>query len=399
MPLVVPFRAMRFDPQVVGPLESVTAPPYDVINEERRRELLTASRWSVVHLDLADGHHDPDHAESRYARAASLLDRWLDEGAVRVEGRPAYWAYEMAGDSIRIRGVICALELEPWGSGVLPHERTMPGPIHDRLALLRALRTHLSPVYGTVAGPVEPLEELLEQTAATSPDGEVTDPDGVRHRTWRLTDDVPIDEWLADLPLLIADGHHRYETALRYRDERRGADGPGSWDRVLTLVVDAGVQDVPVLPFHRVLATGPLPADGDEVSDPLIALAALDDADVAAVAVCRSGDQMQVRVLRMSGEPPSVRALHAIYLARVEPASIAYTPEAAAAVEEVRAGRASAAYLLPPTTPDAVRAVVADGHRLPAKSTLFWPKPRTGMVMMHLDPDEAGLTTPEAKPV
>lgn len=384
VPLVAPFRALRFDPDVVGALSSVTAPPYDVINEDRRRELLAASRWSVVHLDLADGHDDPDHHASRYARASVLLDAWLDEGAVRLDDRPAYWAYEMARDPLTIRGVIGAMDLEPWGGSVLPHERTMPGPIRDRLELVRALRTHLAPVYGTVAGPVAPLRELLDDVAGTPPEGEVVDAEDVRHRFWRLDGEVPIGDWLSSHPLLVADGHHRYETALRYREECDAADGPGNWDRVLTLVVDAGVQEVPVLPFHRVLTDGEAPRGGTPVADPLRALAGLEDRDVATVVVGRTASGLDARVLRLSGPPPSVRALHEASLADVPADAIVYTPHAADAVEAVAEERASVAYLLPPTTPEAVRGVAARGKRLPAKSTLFWPKPLTGIVMMRL---------------
>lgn len=388
MPLVAPFRALRFDPAVVGSLGSVTAPPYDVVDERRRRELLAGSPWSVVHLDLADGHDDPGHHESRYARAASLLQEWRRAGAVRADPDPAYWAYEMTRPPITVRGVICAMALEPWGTGVVPHERTMPGPIHDRLALLRALRTHLSPIYGIVDGPVEPLRSLLDEVAVSEPAAAVDDPDGVRHALWPIDPDVPIAGWLADHALLIADGHHRYETALRYREERRRLDGPGSWDRVLTLVVDAAAQEVPVLPFHRVVTTRAAGFEGEPVSDALEAQATLRDEEVSAVLVTRRNDGIEARVVRLAGSPPTVRALHETALGTIPADDIAYTSDAADAVWRVERGHAGFAVLLPPTSPAAIRSVVAAGDRLPPKSTLFWPKPRTGIVMMGLDEGE-----------
>lgn len=388
MPLVAPFRALRFDPAVVGSLASVTAPPYDVVDERRRQELLASSPWSVVHLDLADGHDDPGHHESRYARAASLLQDWRRAGAVVADAGPAYWAYEMTRPPVTVRGVICAMALEPWGARVLPHERTLPGPIHDRLALLRALRTHLSPIYGIVDGPVEPLRPLLDEVAVSEPAAAVVDPDGVRHALWPIDPDVPIAGWLADHALLIADGHHRYETALRYRDERRLADGPGSWDRVLTLIVDAASKEIPVLPFHRVVSARLATLEGEPVSDALVALATLRDDDASAIAVTRGGDGIEAHVLRLAGSRPTVRALHETVLRTVPADDIAYTSDAADAVTRVERGHAELAVLLPPTSPAAIRAVVAAGGRLPPKSTLFWPKPRTGIVMMGLDEGE-----------
>jgi uncharacterized protein (DUF1015 family) len=390
VPLVAPFRALRFDPAVVGSLTSVTAPPYDVVDEQRRQQLLDASPWSVVHLDLADGHGDPEHDESRYARAASRLKEWRRTGVVRPDAEPAYWAYEMTRPPVAIRGVICAMALEPWGASVLPHERTMPGPIDDRLALLRALRTHLSPIYGTVAGPVEPLRRLLDEVVATTAAGEVVDPDGVQHRLWPVDARVPVAGWLADLPLLIADGHHRYETALRYREERRRLDGPGGWDRVPTLIVDAAVQDVPVLPFHRVVTGRTADFEGEPVSDALEALAGLRDDDVSAIAVTRGDTGPEARLVRLPGSPPTVRALHDTALRGVPADTIAYTSDASDAVSRVVDGQSELAVLLPPTSPAAIRSVVAAGERLPPKSTLFWPKPRTGMVMMGLDEGGTG---------
>jgi uncharacterized protein (DUF1015 family) len=385
VPIVGPFRALRFDPAVVGSLEAVTAPPYDVISDDRRRELLAASPWSVVGLDLADGSADPGRPDSRYRRASASLERWIADGALILDPEPAFWAYEMSGPAGPIRGVVCAMELHELGTLVVPHERTMPGPVRDRLDLLRALGTHLSPVYGVIEGPVEPLDALLGRIADRRPEMEVVDRDGVRHRAWPIAKDAPIDRWLAEETMLIADGHHRYETARRYRDELRGSLGPGPWDRVLVLIVDAGRQDLPVLPFHRVQSAGEVPPGGEEVADPIAALAALSDRDVAVVVVEGPDGRGRARVLRPPGTPPTVRALHAAYLDHLGPDAIAYTPDPERAIATVRAGEAAAAYLLPPTGTATIRRVVERGERLPPKSTYFWPKPRTGLLMMPID--------------
>ena len=197
---------------------------------------------------------------------------------------------------------------------------------------------------------------------------------------------MPIGEWLADEPFLIADGHHRYTTALAYRDEMRATSGPGLWDRLLTFVVDAGSERLSVRPFHRVQLTGAIPEPGRVVADLETLLGSLSDDDLRVGIVRRSGPDVELSVRELTGEPPTVRALHEGLLdAIAPPGSLRFTPEAVEAVAAVTSGEAVAAYLLPPTTPDRIRKVVERGERLPQKSTYFWPKPRTGVVLMPLD--------------
>jgi uncharacterized protein (DUF1015 family) len=403
-----------FDAAVVGPLEGVTAPPYDVISRAGRLEYLRASPFSVVHVDLAEGTEDPADPENRYARAAHLLADWERRGAVRRAAAPTYYVYEMSpvadvaaasrapsagGRSIStVRGLICAMTLEDWGGSVLPHEHVLQGPVQDRLALLRATRTHLSPVYGTIDGPDGVLESFLRSVADAPTPFEVVDEQGILHRMWPAPGDPEVFDHLVREHLLIADGHHRYTTALRYRDECLEAEGNGPWNSVLTLIVDAAAQHLPVLPFHRLqLAGDPPPAVGDVVDDLDAALAALSDDEVTVGTVCpRSDGGATYRVRRLAGDPPTVRALHRELLdPQATRGSIRYLPDAADVVAGV-AGGAVAGYLLPPTTPERIRRVVEEGERLPQKSTYFWPKPRTGMVMMPLDRDRARPRAAEA---
>lgn len=385
MPRFFPFHSLVYDPAVAGPLDRVTAPPYDVISEARLRELQTEPR-NIVQVDLA---RDPGSGEDRYQAAGELLDRWKAEGVLRRE-ELAFHAYEMRvgsnGTSRSVRGLFAAMEIEDWGGNVLPHEETMPGPLEDRLQLLRAARTHLSAVYGTVAGPCPPLADLLDRTMTQPPAGEAVDEQGVRHRRWRIEEDPPVSAWLEDQQLLIADGHHRYTTALAYRDEMRAAAGPGYWDRLLTFIVDTGSEQLSVAPFHRVQLSGPPPTVGDRVASLADALAACSDDDTVVGLIVAADGGVEVRVVNLEGEPPAVRALHAELIDPLLPLNaFRYTPDAEEAAAAVRAGNATAAYLLPPTTPERVREVVQRGERLPQKSTYFWPKPRTGMVLMPLE--------------
>jgi uncharacterized protein (DUF1015 family) len=390
VPRFSPFDALLYDVAVAGPLADVTAPPYDVISGELRRGCLEASPYNIVAVDVSEGSHDPASKDSRYRRAAELLDGWRRKGVVRLAPGPAYYAYEMqAGlprEPLRVRGVVGAMSLEPWGGGVLPHEETMPGPVEDRLRLLRSTRTHLSAVYGTVAGPVPALAELLDKMAGEPAPFEAHDEEGVTHRMWPVDGGHPLNRWLADAPVLIADGHHRYSTALAYRAERHELEGPGPWDRILTLIVDAGSEHVPVLPYHRIQLRGDAPDDGVSAPDLASMFAALDDSKVRYGTARRGASAIEYRVHTLQGKPPTVQALHEQVLDRMAPDdALAFTHDAEEADGAVREDRASAAYFLPPTTPDRIRDVVARGERLPRKSTFFWPKPRTGMVMMPLD--------------
>jgi uncharacterized protein (DUF1015 family) len=403
VPRVAPFRGLTYDVEVAGPLDRLTAPPYDIISDPRRDRLLTASPFNVVHLDLAEGSSDPEEAGNRYDRAAELLRSWRASGALRVDDEASYHAYEMAfeleGEPRVTRGVFVAMELEPWGGDVLPHEDTMPGPVEDRLCLLRATRTHISAVYATADGPIEPLAGILEERTADAPEADVTDEEGVRHRRWRLPGDTPIAPWLEGRHALIADGHHRYTTALAYREERDAGAGGGPWDRILTLIVDASRGDVAVLPYHRVQVLGDPPPDGEPVADLEALLASIDDETLSYGTVRRAPEGPRFARHRLGGRPPTVEALHREVLDTIAPGdALRFTHDVDDAIAAVASGAAVTTYLLPPTTPGRILAAVEAGERLPRKSTFFWPKPRTGMVMMPLDVDEGSPITPDRRP-
>jgi uncharacterized protein (DUF1015 family) len=389
VPRISPFVGWVFDPAVVGPLASVTAPPYDVIGDAAERAYREASPYNVVRLDL--GERSADGGDER---AGELLESWRRTGALVAvpEGGFAYeMRFRMDGEPHRIRGLICAMELEDWGGAVRPHERTMPGPVEDRLRLLRATRTNLSAIYGTIAGPCPRLAGLLAEASGEPAPWNATDEDGVEHRMWRVAIPPELVHRLADEPLLIADGHHRYTTALAYRDERRATEGTGPWDRVLTLVVDAGSEDVRVLPYHRVVLRGSVPVAGRRVADLDELMRGLRDDRLQYATVAVEDGRLVHRLAELAGTPPTVSALHEQILGSdLRPGrDVRFTPDAGAAVAAVRDGDAVAAYLLPPTTPERIGDVIARGDRLPQKSTFFWPKPRTGMVIRPLDPADA----------
>jgi uncharacterized protein (DUF1015 family) len=386
------FRGLLYDPAVVGDLASVTAPPYDVVLPHERDRLHRSSRYNIALVDLgADVEGAP---EEKYTRAGRTLRRWREDGVLVPTDEPAVFPYEMAfgyrGEPRRVRGILAGVGLPegPLGGAILPHERTMAAPVEDRLRLMRATGADLSPIYAVVGGPIEPQSELIDRAARRPPARELTDEDGVIHRLW--VEPLPEDlrHEYRDRSLLIADGHHRYQTALAHREERRSQDGPGPWDAAMMLVVDAATERPPVLPIHRVLRLGRVPdLPGERVRSLEEVLARLVDDDLRFGAAFRSETGLTHLVGRLRGEAPTVSALHREVLDGLEDVlDLRFVPDAALAEAEVREGHADLALFLPPARVELVRQVAAAGGTLPQKSTYFWPKPRTGLVIRPLDP-------------
>jgi uncharacterized protein (DUF1015 family) len=383
MPRISPFVGLRFDRSRVGSLERVTAPPYDVISTEEHERYLAASPYNVIRLDLGREPGVAGGAE-RYARAGEDLASWRRDGILVPTAGDAYYPYEMRfslhGRRRRIRGLVCAVGLQDWGGDVVAHERTMAGPVEDRLRLVRAITTNLSSIYAVFLGPVERLAAWLDERTAAEPDATMTDEDGVEHRLWEAPPEPGVAAWLEAASLMIADGHHRYATALRYRDERRAEHGAGPWDSTMMFLVDAALEDPPVLPYHRIQLAGAVPEGGDRVRDLEEVLESVDDGAGRLGLVTHDDGALVHRLVELPGGPPTVCRLHEDPLAGLD-ADLRYTPDAVAAEEAVRAGAALAAYFLPATDALTIRSVVDAGGRLPQKSTFFWPKPRTGMVL------------------
>lgn len=389
MPSVSPFRGLLFNPSVVGDVAAATAPPYDAILADELARFQQASPYSITRVDLTEGEGQTT-APDQYTQAGEILRSWIVDHALVPTGGPSLYPYEMRfsyrGAERSIRGVIAEVELRPWGKGVLPHEETMPGTVADRLSLLRATRANLSPIYGLARGPCEPQVELLDRAARRPPDREVEDERGVIHRLWAEREPAGFSDWYEDQDLLIADGHHRYQTALTFAEEARAEHGAGPWDRVMMLLVDADVEDPPILPIHRVVRVDPLPdLDGHLVRDLQEVLATLVDDDLSyGAAYVRDGELFHL-VGRVEGQPPTVEALHRNLLDPLEGVrDVRFVPDAVVAEEAVRTGEANLALFLPPARVQRVREVIDRGGRLPQKSTYFWPKPRTGLVIRPL---------------
>jgi len=427
--ILQPFRGLRYDPATVGDLAAVVAPPYDVIDAAQQAALHERSPYNAVRLILS---RDADP----YGAAAATLAAWRRTGVLAPDPLPALYLYAQrfplpGGERERI-GVMGALRLESLQSGrVRAHERTLEKAKSDRLALVRACRTSLSPIFGLVASPAPRLRELVPAAPA---EVDVRDASGARHRLWPITDPALLTRVAAELAerdVFIADGHHRYETALRYRDERRAALGaaappPGAapFDYVLTYLTSMDDPGLVILPTHRVLDVLPpdaaalraalattftiaeLPASRSGLGALLARLegsAAADEtrigAAVAGVGALWLLSAPTARLPFPAGVPPELRALavsalHQVILAgmlrlpigeRGGTPGLSYTQDAGAALTRVEIGEAAAAFFLPPTDVAALRAVALAGLTMPEKSTYFHPKLLTGLVFYPLE--------------
>jgi uncharacterized protein (DUF1015 family) len=414
---IQPLRALHYNLQKTGGLQDVVAPPYDVIDAQQRAELERRSPYNVVRVDLPVG-------EDPYEQAVRELAAWRAEGVVVQDEQPALWVLEQDytgpdGRRRTRRGFFSRVRVEDYGAGrIRPHERTHPGPKEDRLRLTRATKANLSPIFSLFSDPAGAAWGALAPITNEAPWGQSKDDDGTDSRMWRVEDPATIatvKNALAEAELLIADGHHRYETARIYADE---VGGEGEHRYVLMCLVALQDPGLTVFPTHRLLKgltpdqqealaeairrdfDVQEPDDVDELApradpetitigyidshfqrplmltlkDPAIADAALPDhaepyrrlATAVLEALILKG------ALRMTDE--DIDHLH----------GLGYARDAEQALELVRSGEYDAAFLMAPTPIEQVQAVAAAGESMPPKSTYFFPKVPTGLVFNPL---------------
>jgi uncharacterized protein (DUF1015 family) len=423
---VRPFRALRYAPNL--DLANAISPPFDIISPDQQRALHERSPYNAVHIELAE-----DSNGSRYERASAALRGWLDQDILRREGRPAFYLhdhqFERDGVPYSRRLLFARLHLEPWDKGiVLPHEQTFGAPIEDRLRLLRAIQTNTSPVFLIYRDHDRQVETLLASAAIAPPGTEFRTDDGQSHGLRRIDDPRTIEALSAAFELevlYIADGHHRYETALVYRDERRAAaasDWTGKEPDNFALVALAAADDpgLLVLPIHRVTASGiPLDEALQRLSSAFTVEKhpSLDDLSDAAASrreqstfgllsgeseeflLLTVADRAAINRLLPQDRSPAWRSLdyaiaNNVILQQVLGLSdtqmsdygvLWFTEDAAEAAHDVRAGRARYAVLMNPVPVQRVLDVADSGERMPQKSTFFYPKVPTGLVFNPLE--------------
>jgi uncharacterized protein (DUF1015 family) len=413
---VQPLHALHYDLAKVGSLADVASPPYDVIDADQRARLAARSQYNVVHVDLPEGEPDP------YANAAATLARWQDEGAIVRDDRPALWTLTQDytgpdGRPLTRRGVFARVRVTEYGPGkIRPHERTHPGPKEDRLRLTRATKANLSPIFALYDDPRHAAWSELADNAAGPPFAEATSDDGTLNRLWRIDDDESLDIVEAALDgteLLIADGHHRYETARVYADEV-GGEGAHRW--VLMCLVALQDPGLALYPTHR-LARGVDPEGLANAIRRDFDIEEIDRAELVPDAPAADGririgymDSHFKRAFRLTLKDPAIadRALadkpepyRRLDTAVVEALllkgaigmsdddiahlnGLGYARDFDEAVALIDDATYDVGFFMGPVPVEQVQAVAAAGENMPPKSTFFAPKVPTGLVFNPL---------------
>ena len=411
VPQLRPFYGVRFAP--IGPLKDLVCPPYDVISPDEQVSLHDRSPYNAVRVELPFS--DGDGKTERYEKAGRRFREWLEEGVLVADGTPSLYVYRQDyvradGSRGRVAGVIGALELEHYGatSGVLPHERTMPGPIEDRLRLMTACPVNISPIYAIYRGRGG-LASYYESLSGRPPDARFVDESGTLHRLWAIGAAAEIDVLRAAIrpgPMVIADGHHRYETALAFHEEQR--DAPGGHDAVMCFCVDADAEELVVFPFHRALRARLSHAEiGHRLISEFGGKTMAPGESAAARAASRADHPMtfvlpdehilvevsEDDVIEATGDRPhawrslDVVALHEAVLPRLFPEGIeeiVFTKEVHRVETLVGEVGWSAGVLLRAPSATEVIDVATAGERMPQKASYFWPKAVTGLVFRSL---------------
>ncbi len=411
-------------PTRLADLTDLSCPPYDVITDEQRRVLLARDEHNAVRLEYS-AETDP------HAAAAETLDAWLADGTLARRDEPAayYYSHGTAADpdELTVEGIVVRVMLEPWGNGIRPHEHTMPGPKADRLALLHATRTQLSPILSVYFDRSDRYRHVMSR--AWSDEWRARDGDGLLHQLVAIEADDRLIGYLARQTLFVADGHHRYETALAYQaevraDPRWSAAAPGELaaDWIMMLLVNAEMVELEIRPTHRLLLDAETDALRGLVSgdDPLWQAIPVPPADLGRALDERRkddepafglvlpdddgflllgdraglGDRLRRESMSRAVQALDLAALHVAVLEDrlgISPADVAagtrlaYTRSEAEARERVAWGYAAAAILVRPTRLDQLAEVASAGDVMPQKSTYFYPKLLTGMVFNPLE--------------
>ncbi|MHB8264291.1 MAG: DUF1015 family protein [Acidimicrobiales bacterium] len=435
MPRIEPFYGIRYAPSI--PISEAIAPPYDIVSAGERSMFAARNRANAIHVELPV---ERSGFANRYEVAADIWTGWLEDGIVMYDHDPSLYIYRMTPPNGRpTTGIVGALVLEPPGDGILPHEETIPKDKSDRLELLRHCRANISPIWGLSLAPG--LAALYTPSPSVPLVAKAMDDESVLHELWKISDGAAIEEicrTVAKAPVVVADGHHRYETALAFSEEQGGSplaragegsrsgssDGDGgvasnahgfSTDSgwlgtgtgtgvVMALIVELSEDQLSVLPIHRTVSVASLGSmDSMQLTgafgeyfqledigplDRATAMNAVMDGRMAIV----SRDGMWELVRRDKDEEvdsslvsKAISAL-ATSLGSRDGIDMSYVSDADQAVQAVEREEAGLAVLMRPVTVAQIADYAHRKKRMPPKSTYFWPKPRTGMVFRSLDP-------------
>ncbi len=426
MAFITPIRGLRYNPRLVPDLAEVVTPPYDVIDEAAQEQYYQRNPYNVIRLEYGKIYPGDTDADNRYTRAGQDFARWRKDSVLIREDKPALYIYEqefaLGNRSLTRRGFFCGVRLSPYSEGqVLPHEETLPKAKADRLQLLRACNANFSPIFGLYADPVMEITGIFEPLIAKAPDIDFRDEAGQGHRLWVVADPDPINRVItkmAKLSIFIADGHHRYETALAYAQER---NCPGPHNNVMMVLVNLYDPGLVILPTHRLAKT---PPDFDPA-----ALAALLEPEFIVTPFAGPAEEFFAKLkelghhsfglyagpghlylltvrpdLDLASVMPKekseawrnldVAILHQLIIekhlgigadARTREGKVKFTQEETGAFQLVDSGEFGCAFFLNPTGVEEMVAVAEAGEKMPQKSTYFYPKLITGLVINPLD--------------
>jgi uncharacterized protein (DUF1015 family) len=433
---IKPFRMVHYNGKCASELDKLITPPYDVISPQEQEAFYQAHPLNMIRLVLGKQYSGDNDQDNRYTRAAATLQQWLSQGALMRSDRPGLTVYRMEfdepeGGRRQLDGIVALVEVDDYGKGkVLPHEKTYKGPKSDQLSLMRHCRAHMTPIHGLFDDHDDLVVNEYAKIMQGAPEQEATDSKGIVHKTWTLYDEdaiLRIVNLLANKSIFIADGHHRYETALAYKNELRasGAAGDGAGDHVMMYLTSMTHPGLTILAAHRLVR------GLREVDVPLI-LAKLDPyfrheelcfrqdnrEEVSQRLIERISSYSEIggkfgmvvqgeecfRLLRLKdfgaieslmdpSIPPNLRRLDVTILREIiigrglgldkdnAEGHIEYTPLISEALERVLSGELQVSFVLNPTRVDQMRAAAEQGHKLPHKSTYFFPKLSSGLVL------------------
>jgi uncharacterized protein (DUF1015 family) len=423
------FRGFRYDLGRTGPLADLVAPPYDVIDAQLQRQLYDASPYNAIRLELTRDEPGDDDAHNKYTRAAGTLKDWLAADVLRQDTSRSLYVYEQEftaeGRTYSRRGFLARVRLEPFGTGrIFPHEQTLSGPKADRLKLYQATNFNISPVFGLYPDAAGEVFAKLEPLLRKSPPLEARDHLGVMNRLWVVTDSAAVSAvtgLMGPKPVFIADGHHRYETGLKYLDEQRAAgnvpDDEAAPNFCLMMLVGMSDPGLIILPTHR-LVSGLPPLTSEQLKAALAGHFDVvgDFADAAACwehvqledsqAVLGFGTVADNRWLAVRLRDPAVMEtlapdhsddwrelavsiLHKLVLDRLVGGNptCRYVHLLKEVTDAVSAKECQLAALVPPVGMDHVERIAGNREKMPPKSTYFYPKLLTGLVFNSLKKD------------
>lgn len=434
---IQPFRMVQYNGKSAGELDRLITPPYDVISEAQQNAFYDAHPGNIIRLVLGKQFPEDTDRNNRYTRAGATLKQWMADGTLVRKDTPGMTIYRMdfedpEGGRRQLDGIVALVKVDEYGKGkVLPHEKTYLGPKADQLNIMRHCRANITPIHALFNDEEDGVTNTYGRFMQGRPEQETTDADGTVHQTWTLTDDETISGIVASLKdksIFIADGHHRYETALAYRNEVRASGRPesnGEGEYVMAYLTAMAHPGLTILPAHRMVkglneVDVPLVlkklepyfyseelcfADGnrEEVSRRLIErIASFSDIGgkfgmVVQGELCfqllRLKDFEAVKPLMNSGIPDDLKGLDVTILREIiigrglgldrdDPEGhIEYTPSISEALHKVIGGEVQVSFILNPTRVDQMRTAAEMGHKLPHKSTYFFPKLSSGLVL------------------